>query len=230
MGENTFDPWAASAGLVESYHGKVTNPRFGYDAGYNNGQTCLLMLDVKTDAPELSENDGIDTLKLSCGDGWIPRDGGKSVAREDGKQRGFNNQSAVWVWISAAVEAGAGDAMKSNGGTPFQASTFDGLEFDFERVGYKDMGGKDRSRMLPVKFTAGGGGGGASAKDTGQASTPAPQVDPAVTEKLTTLAKECEMHDAFVERAFVEIEGVAGDAALEALVMDGAFWEGARAA
>lgn len=230
---DSFDPWAPSTGLVDSYHGVVKSARFGFDAEYNNGGTCLLILEIKTDAPELADKDGIDTLKLSTGTGWIPRDSGASVAREDGKQKGFNGQTAVWVWISAAIEAGAGDAMKANGGTPYNAATFQGLEFDFERVSYLDMDKKERTRMLPVKFTGGAGGaGGAGVGVTGATSTGTtkPAVDEAKKAELVTLAKECEMHDAFVERAFVEVEGVAGDATLEALVMDTAFWEQSRAA
>ena len=37
---------------------------------------------------------------------------------------------------------------------------------------------------------------------------------------LKKLAVECDSHDEFIERAFIEVDGVDGDASIEAQVMD----------
>jgi hypothetical protein len=219
-----FDAYTFTDGLVTEYQGKITDAYFTYDDSYNDGESLLLKLEIQTDNPELGDG-GAVIEQYPVGKGWETTDKGKTATREDGKPRALNRNSGVAVLVTSALEAGAGDELKSRG-IPTEAAIWPGLEFTFARKEFTfKVDGEERSygRMLVTEYH--GGAAGAKAEKPAKAaksdeSAVAGPIPPKVKIALKKLAVECDTHDEFIERAFVEIDGVDGDSVVEAAVMD----------
>ena len=215
-----FDAYSFTDGLVTEYQGKITDAYFTYDDSYNDGESLLLKLEIQTDNPELGDG-GAVIEQYPVGKGWETTDKGKSASREDGKPRALNRNSGVAVLVTSAIEAGAASELKSRG-IPTEAAIWPGLEFTFARKEFTfKVDGEERSygRMLITEYH-GQGIGGKTADKPAAADKPAGPIPPKVKIALKKLAMECDTHDDFIERAFVEIDGVDGDAVVEAAVMD----------
>lgn len=234
----TFDPWELGSGLPDDFDCQFNEVYFEFDPQYNDGQTLVLKIEFSSDDDDIDEG----TMLFSCGDGWETKDKGKTASREDGKQKPFGKTSGIGLLVTSAVECGAGDVLKSRG-TPMDAEIWKGLKFHMKRrpVNYGgEIGTKER--LLPTEFQ-GEIGGKSSGKSSGSSgsggskSTPVKEApgDEAEGEetgggsggglagalkvKLFKLAKECESHDQFVERAFTEVEEVNGNEEAEAAIM-----------
>lgn len=232
--DKEFDPWKLDTGLPTEFQGTVKEYFFTTDSDYNDGNTLLLKLEVQTDDPSIGDN-GVTTLQFTCGDGWEAKDKGAKAAREDGKKKSFNENSGVGLLVKAAIEAGAGDVLRSRGKDtgPMAAGIWAGLTFEWERkeFTYKfDDGPRTTYRMLPVKFVGESGGkspakeapeaeGDETPTDSAAESSNGSGLDAAMRAKLTARAKKAETHDQFIELCFDELD-VAGNAELEAIVMD----------
>lgn len=231
-----FDPWATTSGLVDDIDITISDAYFGFNADYNNGETLVLTIEGTTDDEDNKEYSGF----YPCGGGWETTDKGKTASREDGKRKGFNKTSGYGLFFTAAIEAGAGDVLRERG-TPFEAAVWPGLTFHMKRLKH-NYGGEigEIERLLPVEFKGVAGEGGAKpAKATGATKKAAPtkaepegEADEAgaassngelpvpLKAKLKKLARECETHDQFIERAYTEVDGVDGNTAAEEAVMD----------
>lgn len=165
--DSTFDPWATTTGLVDDVTVTITDAYFAFDPGYNDGQTLLLKILGNTDDPENPEFDQF----FPCGNGWETADKGATATREDGKKKGFNRNSGYGMFFMRAIQAGAGDVLKSRG-TPMEAAVWKGLTFHMKRESI-DFGGEigKKDRILPDQFFPEGIGG--SAAGTPSTATPA---------------------------------------------------------
>lgn len=203
-----YDPYAVSSGLADDFDAYISGSIYGTDAAYNGGDTVLLILDLDTDDADWPQV----TEKLSTGTGWEIVDGGMTIKSENGKDRNFNKNSRAGMFLTAALAAGAGDELRKRG-TPFQAATFEGLGFHWNRVKVKGFDGEEKEILTPTKFL--GVKGGAAA------STPAANSGGDVKTKalLKAAAKKADTHAEFIDAAFA-IDGVVGNAELEALVID----------
>lgn len=250
-----FDPWQLTSGLPDDFDFTINDSFFEFDPNYNDGQTLVLKLEGVGDG-EVGEQ----TLMFPCGDGWETPDKGQTAQREDGKRKGFNKSSGYGLLIGAAVECGAGDALRVKG-SPMQAGIWRNERFHMKRSEI-DYGGEigKKERLLPTTYLGAVGAGAAAAAPATQAAAQPAQAAPAGPRKaepgevategvsapstagegmsatvkvaLIKLAKECESHDQFVERAYTEVDGVMGNPAAEEAVMaaDGglSIWAKAR--
>lgn len=253
--EYEFDPWEGSSGLPNYLQVRIENPHFGYDAQIQNGQACLF----KPEGTVLS-GDGVDeptefTQFYGCGPGWEPASKGQRVVREDGKARQFNNNVAYYHLFhslkQAAVEQGLEDQLRKRG-TPFDASTWQGLVLDLEREQLPEFEGSDGKMVkrsvlkvkqivkmgdtTPTKAKSDDDGESVKASVTSGTSSGASgangagELDAKTKAKIKALAREVRSnggsHSAFVERAF-DIEGVLDNPVAEEAVIadgDGSIW------
>lgn len=226
-----FDPWGLSSGnLLDDADITITEAEFGFDDNYNNGESLVLKLEATTDDDDMPTT----TIMLPCGNGWEPGNRGATAKREDGKDKNFNKQSGIGLWITSAIEAGAGDVLQDRG-TSFDAEVWPGLSFHVKRKAF-NYGGEigEKERLLITEFKGDGkeGKGKAAAKE--KATKPEPEakaestssggtsgggVKGALRVKLMKAAKEADTHDDFIEKAF-ELDGVEGNADAEAVIMD----------
>jgi hypothetical protein len=228
--DDEFDPFTPETGLIDDFDATVTSAFFTTDAAYNDGETLLLKLECETDNPESPET----VLQYSCGNGWEAADNGKRAVREDGKRRRFNQQSGIWKLVKAAMDAGAGDALRTRG-TPMEASMWVGLKFHIKRVEMGE-GQYKTTRPLPVQFLgeAGEGSTTAPAASSAPAATmPATNTNGAgmskvLEAKLKKLARDSATHEDFIVAAF-DLDGVNGNADAERAVVDEAFFNAAKA-
>lgn len=217
---STVDPYALSSGLIDDFDGTVSEAYFGTDAAYNNGDTVLLVLELSTDDPDHPQ----ETVKLSTGTGWTIEGQGASIVSESGKARSFNKNSRVGQVIAAALNIGAGDAMRAKG-TPMEASTWAGLSFHWNRVELVGFNGETKEALLPTAFL--GDEGGTQTTTTAAAAPATGEVDAATRAKLIMLAKSSADHGAFVDAALV-MDGIAANAAAVDLIVDEAFFTSAK--
>lgn len=240
--EKEFDPWHLTTGLAEKYTGVIKDPTFGFKADYMDGTRLLFLIEVQTDDDEIGEN-GLVNEQYTVGDGWEAKDKGLRCAREDGKKKGFNQNSGYGLFIAAAVQAGAGEVLKarSDADGPMKADIWEGLSFDFERktFTFKNDKGEDQSyhRMLPVKFHGESGKGQsqsssmssktaeATSSDESSSATNGNSggnygLDAGLLAKIKARAKKAGTHDEFIELCFGELgdqmTGVAEDVVMDA--------------
>lgn len=238
MATKEFNPWQLSSGLPESFTGKVQDSFYAFDDNYQDGEAALLKWEVLADDPEIGES-GVLTLMYPVGKGWEPKSKGAGVAHESGKAKNINRSSGLGLLIAALLEV-CGEEIVDKGNPLDDAGIFKGMSFDFERRDFEaNIGGEKitYNRMLPVAVAEGGGGEVKASKKSAKKSSKKDDAEdngadgeggdaaevklPAkVRIALKKLAKECDNHDEFVERAFEEIDGVEGDDAVEAAVMD----------
>lgn len=218
MSTTTYDPYALSSGLLDDFTGEITEAYFGTDAAYNSGDTVLLILELATDNPDTPTI----TEKLSCGTGWVIENQGASVASENGRNRNFNKNSRVGLFLAHAAEAGALDTLRGRG-TPMEAKTFQGLTFHWNRKPITGYDGQVKDVLLPSEFLH-DGKAAVSSNGNGNGSAPAESgVSAALLAKLKAAAKKAADHSEFIDAGFA-IDGVTGNAEAEALVVDEAFY------
>lgn len=243
--ETTGTSWGGTAGLVDDVDGKIASAEFTYDNEYDDGNTCIMRMEL-----EIEGQDEPEVLKLSTGSGWEPAAKGAEASREDGKDRakGFNRSTAYMRIVNKAVEAGAGDVLMKRG-EAFEAKVWDGLSFHWEREDYwpftipqdERTAENAKSRLVPTAFLGEDGGADKKKAPAKKAPTKAADKEPEesaggkaesssngdasgvpvkVRMQLKKLAKDAGDHSAFVEAAFSEIDGIEDNEDLYALVMD----------
>jgi hypothetical protein len=126
-----FDPFKGGSGLKENFDGTITRVQFVKDAQARNWSAQMHI--VADDQEEIEP-------KYGLGSGWSSFDGGDSVEHENKSPHTlFNNQTAYWGWIAAAMGSGAEDLLRErnkacdNRGPQF-ASLWEGLRFHFDIV------------------------------------------------------------------------------------------------
>lgn len=235
MSDEEFDPFALSTGLADKFEGAITDPFFSFKPDYNNGETLLFQFDVNTGDSEIGDG-GVVSLQYSCGNGWEAGNKGAIAQREDGKKKGFNQNSAMGQLIAAAMEC-AGDELRARAKNikegPMSAALWDGLNFAWERKDFHtSINNEDvkYNRMLPVKLLDG------SAKAAPASSAPAKEapaeeeaptasngstgtgIDNGTLAKIKVRAKKAENHDEFMVLCYDEIPDLSAEA--EALITD----------
>jgi len=214
--DETYDAYELSSGLIDDFDGTITEAYFGTDAAYNDGDTVLLILEISTDDPDRPSI----TEKLSTGTGWVIENQGANLVSENGKPRKFNKNSRVGLVLAAALQAGAGDIMRSKG-SPMDAATWTGLGFHWDRKSIEGFNGEKKDVLLPTAVL------GDSATTSSAPVVASGGVDAGTRAKLTVLAKKSDSYDAFVEAA-LEMDGVAANSDAVDLVVDEAFYAAAN--
>ncbi len=147
------DPFETYSGLPDDFDGTITEPYFGYDTDYMNGDKLALMFMLVSDELEAPEK-----MLFGTGKDWAPDKSprGSKITRQ-GKQS-FHENSGCGVLLNAAKAAGAIDAMRASGAIPMEAAMYDGLRFHWDRKEFvydmdaSEGGRKVTSRLLPTKF------------------------------------------------------------------------------
>lgn len=236
------DSFELSSGLIEDFDGTITDAYYGFDAGYNNGATCLLKLTVKPDDPNLFE-EGETVLMYPAGEKFEPADNGASVVHESGKQKNFHKNSGVGLLIGSVGELDGGIDLLKSKGEAWDAAIWNGLHVSFygKEFSWKDKQGEEHTynRTLIREILDADGGETkkaptkkAPAKKVAVKAEPAADegdvvlgnLDPKLRGKLKALAVKADDHDAFIEAAFSDLADDL-DSDLEALVVDADFYE-----
>lgn len=203
-----------SSGLLDDADIEITSAEFGYDAGYDNGETLILILSGTSNQAGWEEFSQF----LSIGAGWQTHDNGATVVGKDG----FNKNSQYGHFIQGAIDSGAGAVLQARG-FPDKAAIWNGLKFHVKRVPV-DYGGEigTKNVLKPTAFLGESGkaeapAAAAPAAETGAA--PANGSNAVLRAKVMAL-KGAPNHDAFIEEVLTKHPEVQQDAELFAEVVD----------
>ncbi len=205
-------------GFSVSFDFTVGLAYFGTRAEYNNGDTCLLILEGE------DENGEDKSMFMSVGKGWAASDDSRLAIHHDqngipdGKTT-FLKTSHVGRFINALLELGAGADMEKHTEHPngTGADTYIGLKMHIEtvEVDYGKELGKKRI-PLPTAFLGYEDDGAPTQAAPAQAQAPAASVEGAsVRESVIAVAKSQPDHASFTKIAFT-LPGVASDPELMA--------------
>lgn len=175
-----FDPFAGDTGLKDDYDGTIIEAWFSTSSEYNNGQTLLFFAKVAADDGDEEE------LRYPCGPDWGSFDGGETAEHPKGDKKTFNNRTAYFQFINAAMSAGGEDDLRrrseglGNKG-PMAAALWVGTRWHFE-VHEEPMKFRDRTtgemiervvtRTLPTKYLGEKNGDTPTVSTTAPASAP----------------------------------------------------------
>lgn len=226
------DPYEFVEGF--EFSGIIDGPYFGFDQGYMNGASGILILELD---PLDGEGDARRQF-FSYGDGWNISDDGQHIVHASGDpSKHLNGGSNLAKLVSSAVKLpGVKEIFKARG-LPTDAAIWDGLAFDFITTSKEtQMRGETRtSRTTTVTAfypnLSRGIGVNAAA---GVPADVAPElgaygIPTSVESDLTALAQSASSHGEFHQRALAEVSGVEGDPAAEGLAADPAFYETLKA-
>lgn len=241
----TFDPFKVESGLLDNVDVTVLDALFTRRPdSFDNGQTLELHLTLAVEGDEGGEQ----VQYFRCGDGWDTLDDGVTAVREDGKERGFHENTKVGELFHSLVKVMAEDKecdkeLRERVSTVAPTGARDtrlwkGLKLHLDREDRKGGGEVGDYQVLVVsgfngvEGTTKAGAKAAPAKAAGAAKkAPAkaaakaaevPSIDTAILATLDTIADESEDHDGFMERAFAEIPEATSDETIKAAVMDDA--------
>ena len=242
---DVIDPFDFDSGQLDNVKFTVEHAEFTYNNRIDSGNAVLSLSGKASDwdtgdaiPGQFGGEPGELEQQFGCGANWEPRDGGQSITRTDGKNKSFNESSAVARLITRLVELGAKDQMVANGG-PLKASAYVGLTLHLKQE-EKDYGGEigKKSRLMPVGIVGSQGetktastaasDRAAAAKErlAAQSGDIPGNENAALVEALRTLATQCASHDEFIDKAF-SVEGVNGNEEIESMVVreDGIYAE-----
>lgn len=232
MSNEEWDEWGLSSGLpLADAEVTVTAMEFGFNNDIAAGRTFANFTFTTDEDGEEHEQ------SFSTGDGWEAKNKGAELGTENGKPRKLSNKSNYGLLVQSALEAVGGPEAMSKLGPGFRfASTWIGTKWrtgtvEVESTKPGESEAKKRDRIIFVEFLGRDGdapaAAPAAAKGKAKATTAAtPDVDPELWATLIGLAKEADDHDAFMDAA-LELDGVAGNKAIEKLVMStkaGSVW------
>lgn len=227
MTEKQYDPFAPSDGLLDDFIVSISEASFGVNLQLDDtGEKLFLNLVGRTDDSDQPEFDEV----FGCGAGW--ETDGKVIKRADGKLKGFNRNTKYAMLIASAIEAGAGEVLRSRDPKlgPMNAAIWEGLSFHVKR-GEHDYGGEigKKSVLLFDEFKGEGKVAATTTAAAPAASASSNGVPAALKAKLKKLAKESDSLDTFIDAAF-GLDGVDGNADAEELVVSGTLYAEAQAA
>lgn len=227
-----YDPWALSSGLpLDGATVTVASMEFGYRQNIA-AQTVFACFGFRPDEGEDAEQ------CFSVGKGWEPGGKGASLVRSNGRRGNINDQTGYGKFIAAALKLpGVREELIARKGDPTVAATWNGMRFVLGTVRETTTNPttnqqKEVSRIIPVEFLGTGDGEKVKVVSANTAKPTAPAVDGEIEGKLLELAAAHTEHDDFMAAAY-EVDGVAGNAAVESLVMStgkGSIWARAKAA
>jgi hypothetical protein len=206
----------------------ITKSEFGYRQNIAPNTTFACF----TFQPEVGDE---QEQAYSTGKGWEPGAKGATLVRSDGRKGKLNDQTGYGKWIAAAIALpGVLDYLRANGGDALVASTWDGMRFELGSVREETTNPttnqkKEVSRIIPVEFLGAGEGAGvakAAGGKVGGKGEAKVAIDAELEANLVKLAEACDNHDDFMAAAY-ELEGVAGNAAVEEAVLahgKGSIW------
>lgn len=201
----------------------IKHSSFGFDSTYGE-QICLILEgQVRT-----AEGETFDWRKLySIGKGWDVKDAGATIVAADGRPKKIQPSSKYGIFIDAATQLPDLAKELANRGSCFDAKVWEGLCLEVKAT-ERDYGGDigKKSTLVPVGYS--GGAAIVSASTSTPVASPAAsgELSPALKRKLKTLAKEATDWENFIDRAFVEVDGVDKNPYVEGLVADSAdFYE-----
>jgi len=177
------DPWETGTGMADNFDGYLTEVFFGTDERYNAEAVLFCATLVGKDGDEIT------TIKYSVGDGWVANEAGTEIAHPTKTQ--INQSSRFGYFIDRIAKPaeekapkdsrlvspsgedkglGLGGLLRKRGaGTPFAASTFEGLGFHWKLHKGATLGKDDKGDVIwkdvlyPVKYLGEYKGGSATA-------------------------------------------------------------------
>lgn len=235
------------SGLPDDFDGTITAVKFGYHDRIGNGEKVLAIVTIKTDDPEIGDDGEIEVL-YPCGTGWEPggKPRGSALVHESGRDRKLNRSTG---WAQFAYHAFDAGYTGFGGNDLLSADTFIGCDFRWNRLTV-DYGGEigKKERLYPTKFNGKGKGKGTRGDEAGKSAKAADdekggkstgtggkgtggkakydvsKVDDDTLAALVAAAGDADDYDSFVDAA-LDIDGVEGNAAAEALVASKAFYD-----
>ena len=210
-----------SSGLLDDADITITGARFGYDAGYADGEQLLLIINGT------SNQDGWEEFEqfLSIGKGWDTHDQGLTVNGQDA----FRTNSQYGIFIAGAMETDAEKVLMGRG-MPDVAAIWVGLKFHVKRHPHDYEGDIGVKNVLAPTAFLGEVGKADAPVATAPVATPeptpttgaAPESNGAseLTAAVTVLATKADNHDAFLEDVITNHPDVQKDPALFADVVD----------
>ena len=211
-----------SSGLLDDADITITGARFGYDAGYADGEQLLLIVNGTSDQEGWEEFEQF----LSIGKGWDTMDQGLTVEGNDA----FRTNSQYGIFIAGAMSTDAEKVLMARG-MPDVAAIWVGLKFHVKRSPH-DYGGEIgvKNVLAPTAFLGEVGKADAPVA-TAPVATPEPTpttegAAPAsngageLTAAVTVLATTADNHDAFLEEVITNHPEVQKDPTLFADVVD----------
>lgn len=244
----TYDPFKTESGLLDNVD--VTF----IDAEFTNRLEAFDPTKLELHLTCLVEGDdgGEQVQFFGCGDGWETNDKGQTATREDGKERGFHQNTKIGELQRSIVKLMDSDGKLDKelrgrvGEFPLgfrEAGFWKGLKFHIDREDRK--GGGDMGDYQVLVATAyNGTAGSTSKKATGAAKKAAAKpaakaeakaeggVTDEIRAKLDEIADASGDHDGFMETAFAQIPEASADDAVKAAVADngeGSIWADAVA-
>lgn len=168
-----YDPFKGyEGGFGDDEDLTFTNVRFAVDPEFTNDDGEML---PALFADLVGEEDTFEGQRFSIGKGWEIEDSGAKVVREDGKEKGFQNQTYLQKFLNAAFECDGGEELlrgrwQETGLTPQDAAYWEGLKVHTEQVelyNFKNREGEQVSVTKPLPTVVYGwdeGGTGAKKK------------------------------------------------------------------
>lgn len=222
------DEWAFGSGLKDNFDGTIENIYFGYDSKYNNGNTLVLILEIKD-----VENGEEARQMYSCGDGWDNAENGSKAVREDGKQTPFNRNSAVVKFLTSLTNAQGIDKVRGQlveaGFSPYFCTPLKGTTWHWEQkedsynvkdrqTGEKKAGSS--TRLMPTAFVGGGaekatGAKKGARKATAKVKNTWDDLDDEVIAEFKELAAECSSQEEFIGKVSEEFSEWPEEAVLD---------------
>lgn len=200
----------------------IENATFGYDAQYRNGEAEILILEGKVVDDEGQPHDWRKFYPV--GTGWSVNDGGRSISRQDGKNK-IMRGCKYGLWLQGALESGAGDELRKRGPAT-EAKVWDGMKFEVrsKESSFKNSAGEMVSygTLVPVAYL---GAGAATvtatpAAATTSATSSAPStLSVKLRRELKKVATASDTYDAWVDAAFL-VDGVDGNPEIENMVAE----------
>jgi hypothetical protein len=142
-----------STGLLHDVDVWVEKAYFGTDAGYDNGDTLVLIMEGTKVGPEVDPEDNTFRQFFSTGSKWEGRDNGKTAIHADGSEE-FHASCAYARFFEAFMEL-SDDANKviRKRGFPDEAKIWVGLGFHLERMKF-DYGPPigERDVLVPTAY------------------------------------------------------------------------------
>lgn len=215
----TDDYFVPTDGNEFSGQARVQESWFEYD---EDNDRVVLKLELYSEDPDVGE-----TIKqYGCGGGWQVEDDGARITHSSGKAKKFHVKSGVGTLLKSCNTHGID--LRERGFTPFEAGLWKGLDAEWDTVVDEfDIDGEIITRSCAVPVALNGNGAATKApaakKPAAKKEAAAPAstgINGALRGKLLALAKSCESHDEFMEKAFSTVDGVVGDTDAEAAVMD----------
>ncbi len=230
--QEEWDEWGLSSGLpLADAEVEVVSMEFGFNNDIAAGRTFANFTFRTEDGEEHEQS-------FSVGDGWEAKNKGAELGTENGKPKKLSQRSNYGMLVQSALEAVGGPEGMAKLGQGFRfASTWAGTKWltatvQVESTKPGETESKKRDRIVFAKYlgrddeTAAPVGG----KAPGKAAAATPDVDEELWATLVDLASNADDHDKFMDEA-LELDGVAGNKAMEKLVMStkaGSVWATAK--